>query len=263
MLIDPITVIAQVVNFVILLVALKLLLFDRVMRAVDEREAAIAARIRGADERFESAEAQAAELDRRLEELDRTRADLLAQARDEAQARHDALLTAARDDVATRQDRWQQAMVRERDRTVEQLRWEVGAQVVGLTEQVLADLADTSLELATVGAFLRRLDRHDGPDGLPLRAWLGDGDGRCVIVSAFQLPDDTRAQILGALASEAGRELSAEFEVDPELVCGLEVRVCGRAVAWAVHDYLGRFEETMRSLLAGSTGRTDGQTEGR
>jgi hypothetical protein len=44
-LIDPFTVIAQIVNFAILAFALKRLLYDRVIQAMDAREASIAARL--------------------------------------------------------------------------------------------------------------------------------------------------------------------------------------------------------------------------
>src|SRR6056297_3087290 len=69
MLVDPFTVIAQIVNFAILVVALRYLLYDRVVTAMDRREQRIA-------DRLESVEERAEELDAAEEELQRDREDL-------------------------------------------------------------------------------------------------------------------------------------------------------------------------------------------
>ena len=42
MLIDPFTVIVQIINFAVLLVALKVVLFDRIVRHMDERQQRLA-----------------------------------------------------------------------------------------------------------------------------------------------------------------------------------------------------------------------------
>ena len=62
MLIDPFTVIAQIVNFAILAFLLKHFLYDRVIDAMDRREASIAERLSEAEQREATAHVEAAQL---------------------------------------------------------------------------------------------------------------------------------------------------------------------------------------------------------
>ena len=59
MLINWFTVIAQIVNFLILVVLLKYLLYNRIVRAMDERESKIQSRLKEAEEKEEAAEREA------------------------------------------------------------------------------------------------------------------------------------------------------------------------------------------------------------
>ena len=71
MLIDWFTVIAQLINFTILLVALKLLLYDRIVEAMEERRRTI-------EEQEERAEQARREAEERAEELEEDRHELRA-----------------------------------------------------------------------------------------------------------------------------------------------------------------------------------------
>jgi len=247
-LIDPFTVIAQLVNFAVLLVALKLVLFDRIVRAMDEREAAIAGRVREANDRVRVADDRAATLQERIDELDRMRETFLAEGREEARQQRDELTTEVQQEVAEQRVRWQRALAREGDRAVDELRREVGEQVVGLTGQVLRDLADTNLESRVVDAFLRRLDHLDDTERSTFESWLASNQP-VTVVSAFGLAAEDRRRVGDGLGRLAGTDVEVTFEQDPELVCGIELRAGGEAFGWTVDDYLDRFAQTMRPLL--------------
>jgi len=82
--IDLFTLVAQIVNFLILLVALKLLLYGRIVRVMDEREERIAARLNEAEQREQQAEGEKASYQEKRREVEQEREAILAEARDEA-----------------------------------------------------------------------------------------------------------------------------------------------------------------------------------
>jgi hypothetical protein len=63
------------------------------------------------------------------------------------------------------------------------------------------------------------------------------------------LPDE-------AYMAEGGR---VRFEVDPSLVCGVEIRSGGRSLAWNLEDYLDEMEQ--RLLAAIGKGSVGDETE--
>ena len=99
MLINWFTVLAQIVNFLILVVLLKFFLYDRIIKAMDEREAKIRARLNEAKAKAKEAEQEADAFRSRNKELENKREAMLAQAKEEAEAHRKALTEQARHDV--------------------------------------------------------------------------------------------------------------------------------------------------------------------
>ena len=96
MLIDWFTVIAQVVNFLILVWLLKRFLYRPILNAIDAREKRIATELADADAKKAEAIKERDEFQHKNEEFDRQRAALLSQATDEAKAERQRLFDEAR-----------------------------------------------------------------------------------------------------------------------------------------------------------------------
>jgi F-type H+-transporting ATPase subunit b len=245
-LLDGFTVIAQIVNFLVLVVALKFLLYDRITKAIDQRERSIASRLREAEEEKGNAQAEAASHRQQRAEFEQNRQDLLERAREEAEQQRKVLTDEARDDVDALRSAWQQSLAREQRRLLEELQERAGRQVCEISRRALHDLANAELEGRVVAVALARLqDRED-----ELRELLGDGTEDIVVHSAFELPVDARSKVREALRSPLGDAVEGmAFEVDRALVCGLEVRLSGRALGWSIAGYLDALEEEMDDLL--------------
>jgi F-type H+-transporting ATPase subunit b len=249
MLIDPFTIVVQLINFIILVVALKLVLFDRIVRHMDERQAQMAQQRSEAHERLEEAEQKRRDLDRRLEQIEHEREGVLAEAREEARARRQELIETARHDVDEQRARWWQAVEDEQDQLVERIRARVGEEVVRLTGRALQDLADVELEERFLKAFEDRFAAMSEEDRQELRGWLAE-DGHPTVVSTAELDDAQRTRIRQLIGDVADGDVEVAFEEDGSLAGGLEVQVGGRAIGWTVDAYLERLEEAVRGTLS-------------
>src|ERR1035438_10738701 len=96
MLIDWFTVLAQVVNFLILVWLLKRFLYRPILDAIDAREKRIAKELADADAKKTEAQKERDEFEQKNQECDQQRAALLSKATDEAQAEREWLLDEAR-----------------------------------------------------------------------------------------------------------------------------------------------------------------------
>src|SRR5690606_13100345 len=96
MAIDWFTLVAQVINFLVLVGLLKHFLYDRIIGAMNEREAQIAGRLDDAAHERESAAGEAAQFRSRNREFEAQREQFLAEASDEAASLRQQLMEEAR-----------------------------------------------------------------------------------------------------------------------------------------------------------------------
>lgn len=249
MLIDPFTVIVQIINFAVLLVALKFVLFDRIVRHMDERQQRLAQQREESEERLAEAAEKGRELDRRLAEFDREREDLMAEAREHARQRRQELIEEARREVEAQRDRWSQALEDEQDQMLERIRSRIGEQVIELTRRALRDLADSDLQARYVEAFAGRIEGLASDERDELGRWVAE-DGKPSVVSASELDDEQREQLRTLVRELAGDDVEPAFRRDAGLVGGIEIQASGRAFGWTVDGYLERAEESMREIMS-------------
>ncbi|MDH4134184.1 MAG: F0F1 ATP synthase subunit B, partial [Gammaproteobacteria bacterium] len=146
MLIDWFTVIAQLVNFLILVWLLKRFLYQPILKALDAREKRIADELANADAKEAEAIAEREEYQRKNDEFDQQRAAMLGKATDEAAAERQRLLDGARKDADSLRGKQQETLRSEYRHLNEELAQRTQAEVFAIARKALADLAGESLE---------------------------------------------------------------------------------------------------------------------
>src|ERR1700733_11157535 len=94
--IDWFTVVAQAINFLILVWLLKRFLYKPILHAIDEREKGIAAQLAEAEAKKAEAQQERDDYQHKNETFDQERAALLTKATDEAKAERQRLLDEVR-----------------------------------------------------------------------------------------------------------------------------------------------------------------------
>lgn len=247
MLIDWFTVGAQIFNFLVLLVLLKVFLYDRVIKAMDRREKSIQERIDEGRERMAEARKLREEYEAKTRDLDRLREETLAQAKDEARDKREQILSEAKDEAAQLAERWKEGVRRERETFLAEMSRAAVTQVLDLTRKVLADLADEKLEDHVARRFLDQLDQMDAGGREDLARAMQGSDGPVLVKSALELDEELRRRITRELHETA--EVEVEFRIAPDLVLGLLVVAGGRTFGFNVEDYLEDLREAMDEAL--------------
>ena len=106
MLIDSFTIIAQIINFLILVYLLKRFLFNRIIQIMDEREKQITDQMQDAKTAKETAQKELDEQQRIREELQEKWNEMLAQAKKDAQKKREELVKEARSKIDEEQKNW-------------------------------------------------------------------------------------------------------------------------------------------------------------
>lgn len=248
MLIDWFTVGAQIINFLVLVALLKYFLYGRITRAMREREEKIAARLAEAEEREQEAEQELERYQQKNEELGRQRDQMVARAREEAEEERKKLLHEAREEVERAKSRWYEAIEREKNAFLADLRQRAGRQIYAIARRALADLANADLEERIIQAFSQRLEQLDEDKRRALRTALS-ADRGAVIISAFELPDAAKARISETLQKHIGNGAKLDYRTAPEVISGIELKVPGHKIAWSLNNYLETLEENLAEAL--------------
>jgi F-type H+-transporting ATPase subunit b len=245
MLIDWFTVAAQIVNFLILVALLRVFLYNRVIKAMDERERNINARLEAAEQQRQAAEAEAASYRQQQQVFETRQSEMLAQAREKADSQRQQMVTKARQEVERLQARWHQAVRDEQDAFLRDLRQRASQQMYAMARRALTDLAHASLEQQIVAAFLDRLQTLDEAAWQAITTTRQDANQPLVILSAFHLPQASCQKLLKVLRKHLGASVDIRFETSADMICGIELQTDGQKIAWSLAHYLEALEENL------------------
>jgi F-type H+-transporting ATPase subunit b len=259
-LIDWFTVVAQIINFLVLVYLLKRFLYGPIVTTMQARERQIMARVQEADQRCGAADQAEQDYHRQQLAFEQQRDALVAEARHDADARREALIRTAREDVAALKANWQAAIQRDEAAFLRALRRRAAAQVVDVARRVLGDLADADLEQRIITIFLERLRNLAPDERAALEHTLAQAPPTAVVRCAFPLSAAQRQQIGRVLHDLLGADLDLTSETAPDLICGISLVVRGREIAWSIQSYLETLEDQVAQALAAATTPVEGET---
>ena len=249
MLIDWFTVIAQAINFIILVWLMKRFLYKPILNAIDAREQRIAAELASADQKQVEAQKEHEDFQHKNEQFDQQRAALLAKATDEVQTERLRLLDEARQAAAKLRAELQQATKDEEEHLHQALRQRTRHEVFAIARKTLNDLAAVSLDERLVEVFIRHLYEMDDPTKASLAATLKSASELALVRSAFDLSDEQRGALQNAINLTFSLDARLHFETAPGLIGGIELSTNGQKLAWSIADYLISLEKDVDALL--------------
>lgn len=259
MTIDLFTLGAQLVNFALLLLLLRVFLFRPIQRVMRDRAEGIARDLAEAHAARAEAEAQARALDLDRERFEAERQERLAALEVEVAGERDERLGAVADEAEKVRVAWRVEFEREREALAEDVRAAAATVLRDALERGWRELADEDLEAHALTAFARRLADLDADD----RAALADAvrAGPVRFTTAFEATEAqraalrvaTREAVAAVLRDEGGATAAdpldaATFVRDPDLLAGVRLRAGDRRVGWTLRAHLEDLDRAWSTL---------------
>lgn len=243
MAIDWLTVIAQIINFLVLVALLKRFLYAPVLRTIDQRQQQINAQREDAHSRKADADAERDRYQCLREDLDNQKHQLLEEARQQARDEQARLINEARKQVADQREAWQQQLADEQAALLKTLEAQTGEAVLKTANRLLADMADSSLLAQMLKQLLATLKVRS----LTEHAIVDQPDATLRLVSSEPLTDTQQANLTDALQALAEPQ-QLLFETDPRLVCGIEMWLGDEKLSWSLRDYLADLNRQLAQI---------------
>ena len=251
MLIDWFTVVAQVLNFLILVWLLKRFLYKPVLLAIDTREKGIADQLALAATKQSDAQKQQDEFQSKNADFDKEKAALLTKATDEAKGERQKLIDQSRAELDVLRAQQTDTLNHERESVQQDLVKSTSREVYAIARKTLSDLASTGLEEQMANVFVQRLRGLSQSDKNHLSEGLKSSPGTASVRSVFELPAAQQSAISSAVNDATAMDAHVTFETQADLVSGIELTTTGYKVSWNAEYYLAEMEKSVDEALKG------------
>jgi F-type H+-transporting ATPase subunit b len=257
-LINWFTVCAQIVNFVVLVALLKHFLYGPIIRSMDAREQKIADRVAEAERKNVAAEQAEKNFREKNREIAEKSAGMLSMAKADADARRSELIQQARQEVSKQKTGWQEAVQKEQEAFIRNLRQIAGSQIYAISRRALVDICSASVEERAADVFLAKI-LNLTPGDRQKFSQAADATGSVLTVrSAFPLSRMLRHKLTTVVHTNIVPGAKISYETSPELILGFELITQGCKISWNLDDYLKVLEARAREALSQKVYHTGG-----
>lgn len=153
------TLVAQMLNFLILVVLLRAVAYKPICKMLQERTEKIQSDIKKAEEAAAAAETAKAENQAKLAQAHKDVQAIMAKAEKAAQAERDAKVQATQKEIDQMKASAEQALQQERARAVEQLKGEMITLSMAAASKIIAKNMDAAENEALISEFIDQLDK--------------------------------------------------------------------------------------------------------
>ncbi len=224
--INPVFLLAQILNFAVLALLLRALLYGPITKMLDERRAKIE---RGLEDALAAGTARANAEAERQSVLDAARVEaqkLRAEANQQAEQAAAKIRADAQAEAVKIKADALGGLSAERDKMLSELRGQIAALAIAASSKLIGESLDRQRQESLIADFFAKVPAE-------VRSGLAGVTGEAEVVSAVPLTPDEQARVK--------RELTltqANFRVDPKLLGGLRVRVGDKVVDGSVAGQL-------------------------
>lgn len=240
MLIDWFTVVAQIINFLVLAWLLKKFLYKPILKMIADRQNEIARQINEAEMKKREAEEECLLFQSKNKEFDQQKIERIKKLNEEIQELQDHLKTEAKQDIEAQRTKWFSNLRKEKDEVFRDLSQRIRTELFSIMRKAMTDLVDIDIQERLVDVFLQRLKMLSEEEKSKLHAKFQSTTLQIKMTS--EPTDSLRTKIKAAINQEFGRELDIHFTVIPELIGGIELMSNGQKLSWNIADYLSSLE---------------------
>ena len=226
--IDPITILAQILNFLVIAVVLYFLLFKPTVKRIEKRSREKEAMLSNAREKEKQAEEKLAQIEERLANIDSEIELQLEQAYQKAQAESVSLLEATQKEAEKILNDAEKEAEKRQKQEMEELEKELVDTILNISSQVLAKTTPDKTHETLIEDLNKEIwdmGKSDMVQVRTIRDSLAERTPTVYVVSAKELEPEQQRSLIRTFSALADRNVNMEIEVDPELIAGIRVRM--------------------------------------
>lgn len=250
MLIDPFVVVAQIINFLILVALLKRFLYRPITEAMEARSQRIERQLATAAAKERDAELEKELYEQKQRELQANRQKWLETTQQEVAASKTQLIQQAQAEVSQVKSQWLANWESDRQKLLRQIQNGLSQQITLATRKALLDLANADLETQIIETFIGRLQNSDRFQLTTNLNTSAVDDSVITINSSFAISDEQKTALINVVKEKISSDTELQFSIKEDLICGIELRYGGYKISWNIDSYLTELETITAFILS-------------
>jgi F-type H+-transporting ATPase subunit b len=234
LLLDWFTIFAQIVNFFVLIVLLRLFLYKPIVKAMVERKVRIANETRELREARIEADRLKAELRRKHEDLENRESEVMSEIHAEAEKWRQEAMASAGAEIEIMRKEWLAALEREKESVALNLRKKLVHEVSATAARIVRDLSGSDLEQLILSGFMHRIAEE--------ASGMECGNSDILIRTGFEYDDPQEQKIHQLLKGLFPAQNERIFITDARLGLGIELIAGDRKWEWNLNSYVTELE---------------------
>lgn len=226
--IDLVTILAEIINFLVLAVVLYFLLFKPMVKRIDDRAFEKETLLAKAQENERKAEEKLAELEKRLSHIDSEIETRLQEAYRQAQSDSESLLEATQKEAEKILNEAENEAIKRQKQEMEELQGELVDTILSISGQVLTktvpDVVHENL-IEELNSEIWDLGKNDMRQVRTIREALAERTPTVYVSSAKELSPELQRSLIRTFSALADRNVKMDIDIKPDLIAGIRVRM--------------------------------------
>ncbi|MFP4661406.1 MAG: F0F1 ATP synthase subunit B [Halanaerobiales bacterium] len=239
-------IIAQVINFFILLFILQKLFYKPVTEAMKERKSKIQDKREKADEKMNEANELIDKYEQKMESLEDEKEEIIEKAEQEAAEKRDELFEQYREEAEKKRRDYLNEVEEEKERFLENVRIELGKNAVRIASNVLKMVADEDLIDKSLKLFIDRLDSIDREN---IKEEVEYSKEKVTLYSSHQLEESSKEKIEERLDQLLEGFEEIDYQIEEDLILGYRLKLESLTVDYSIVKYLDQVEKNIEEII--------------
>lgn len=239
-------IIAQIINFFVLLFILQKLFYKPVTKAMADRQERIVKAEKEAEIKTSEAEKLIKDYHNKIANIESERKSILDKSRKEALDNKDDLLKKYKQEADIKRKSFLNEVEEEKESFIKNLRLELGESAVKIASKILNTISSKELDEEVFNSFIN--DLKDIKRNIPNRDLL-DEKTHVNLYSSQELSDDNKKEIKLTLQETIPQIENISYEVNKDLVLGYELNLETYTIHNSIKNYLKEVEDHIKSIL--------------
>lgn len=243
------TVVAQIINFLILVWLLKKFLYQPVLDSMDQRQKKLAFIENEVKQNNENAKLIKEKYIAKEKAFDGLRKVLLLEANQNADAKRKALIEEAHQHVEELRKKWKNTLEQEQQLFLKKLSQQISEGLLLIVRKFMTRLSSKDIDEQLVLGFCRSLNDVSGDQRNELLESLNNSSLEVFLRTDLILNEQSVAAIEASLKSLSPKITNIEFKKDESLTMTFEVNINSHKIVWGLDEFLHILKNNVMRLL--------------
>lgn len=226
--IDPTTIVGEIINFLVLAVALYFLFFKPTIKRIEARAKEKETLLEQARLKDQEADQKLQEIESRLSHIDAELEQRVEAAYQRAKIESESLIQATQIEAEKILTEAEKEAAKRQQHEIEELQEQLVDKILAISGQILQKTTPESVHenlIETLNSEIWDLGKRDMRQVRTIRDSLVERTPTAFVTSAKELSPDQQRSLIRTFSALADNNVNMEIDINPELIAGLRVRI--------------------------------------